>query len=519
MRSATASAHAPLPSLVDHRFVPWVAALVALAVLVLFGQTTLTMVDTWRRSETYSHGFFVVPISIWLIWRRRGELAGVSVQPFWPGLMLVAAAGFVWFIGTLAEARVVEHFGLVGVILAAAVAVLGLRVAQIITFPLCFLLFMVPFGEALVPHLIAWTADFAVLALKLSGVPVYQEGSEFAIPTGRWSVVEACSGIRYLIASVMAGTLFSYLTYTSALRRAAFVAAALVVPVIANWMRAYLIVMIGHLSGNRIAAGVDHLIYGWIFFGMVIALLFWIGSKFRDAPQKSKRQLTPGSFSAITRRGAILSCAAATFAVAGLWSGLGMALSAAGVDVQRSIPPIEADGGWEAAEVSERAWRPRFHGARAERLQVFRKNSDRVAVFIAYYAGQTQGREMVSSDNVLVTNTDRKWLVTARREAELDWHGSRLPVSVATLTSRAAERVDLAWWYWTDGRTTTSDALSKARLAWSRLTARSDDSAAVFLSTIPSDRGDGAEALRRFALEMGEQVDRALAGAHNRGER
>ena len=126
------------------------------------------------------------------------------------------------------------------------------------------------------------TADFTVAALRLTGIPVYREGQFFTIPTGSWSVVEACSGLRYLIASVTVGVLYAYLTYRSPARRAAFVAASIVVPIVANWVRAYMIVMIGHLSGMKYAVGVDHLIYGWVFFGIVMLLLFWIGSFWRE---------------------------------------------------------------------------------------------------------------------------------------------------------------------------------------------------------------------------------------------
>ena len=139
--------------------------------------------------------------------------------------------------------------------------------ARVLAFPLAFLFFAVPFGEIFVPTLIDWTADFTVAALRFSGVPVYREGNHFVIPTGRWSVVEACSGVRYLIASLMVGTLYAAIAYRSARRRACFIVAAILVPIVANWLRAYMIVMLGHLSNNRLATGVDHIIYGWMFFG------------------------------------------------------------------------------------------------------------------------------------------------------------------------------------------------------------------------------------------------------------
>ena len=161
-------------------------------------------------------------------------------------------------------------------------AVLGLEVALAILFPLLFLYFSVPFGEFMLPTLMQWTADFVVMALQLTGVPVYREGLQFVIPSGRWSVVEECSGVRYLIASFMVGTLFAYLNYRSWKRRLAFMLVALAVPLVANWLRAYIIVMLGHLSGNKIATGVDHIIYGWVFFGIVIMIMFLIGARWSE---------------------------------------------------------------------------------------------------------------------------------------------------------------------------------------------------------------------------------------------
>ena len=128
-------------------------------------------------------------------------------------------------------------------------------------------------------------------------MPVYREANHFVIPSGAWSVVEACSGIRYIIASVMIGTIYAALAYRSTRRRALFMAAAILTPIVANWLRAYMIVMLGHLSNNQIAVGVDHLIYGWVFFGLVMLLLFWVGSFWQEdarAGRRRRHSLRPG---------------------------------------------------------------------------------------------------------------------------------------------------------------------------------------------------------------------------------
>ncbi len=259
-----------------------IAAVLVLAVLLVFRGTALDMYSIWMRSGTFTHCILVLPITIWLLWERRAALQRVGFVPAALPLLFLAAAAALWVMGEAISAAVVSHFALVFMVIAVVWMVWGHRAAGQALFPLAFLLFAVPFGEFLTPIMMQYTAKFTVMLVRASGVPVYQEGMSFVIPSGRWSVVEACSGIRYLIASVMVGVLFAYLNYRSTKRRTYFVIASFIVPVIANWLRAYLIVMLGHLSGNQIAVGADHLIYGWVFFGMVIVLLFWIGMIWRE---------------------------------------------------------------------------------------------------------------------------------------------------------------------------------------------------------------------------------------------
>ena len=200
----------PTPSQLQ-RLLPGV--LVVAVLLALFHETAAAMVGIWMRSETFAHAFLVPPISLWLIWRRRAELAQ-HVPRTEPWLLLpMALACLLWLLAELADVNAATQFSLVLLIVLSVPAVFGFAVAREITFPLLFLFFAVPMGEFMVPRMMEWTADFTVFAVAASGVPVYREGLQFIIPTGSWSVVEACSGVRYLIASFMVGTLFAYLTY------------------------------------------------------------------------------------------------------------------------------------------------------------------------------------------------------------------------------------------------------------------------------------------------------------------
>lgn len=277
--------------------VPVLAAGVCLAVLAIYLPTFASMVAIWMVSDTFAHGFLIAPISLWLVWRDRARLAQIPVAPCYPALVLVLGAAALWLIAHLVSVQVVQQIAVVSVLIAALWTLLGTAMVRALMFPLGFLFLAVPMGIGLEPPMMDLTAEYTVWLVRLSGVPVYRENLFFMLPSGNWSVVEACSGVRYLIASFTLGLLYAYLSYRSPWRRGLFVLAAIIVPIVANVLRAYGIVMIGHLSDMQLATGVDHLIYGWVFFGVVMLLLFWIGGFWQESDQEaglSGRQLPPG---------------------------------------------------------------------------------------------------------------------------------------------------------------------------------------------------------------------------------
>jgi exosortase A len=486
----------------------------------IYSETFFSMVWTWERSETFAHGFVILPIFLYLVWRSRARLAAIEPRPFLPALVVVAGLGGMWLLGELASVLVVPQFAVTLMIPALLWAALGTDFVRALAFPLAFLLFAVPFGEAFVPKMMDWTADFTVLAIRLSGVPIFREGNNFMIPSGTWSVVEACSGIRYLIASMMAGALFAYLTYRSNLRRWAFFGVSILVPLVANWVRAYSIVMLGHLSGNRIAVGVDHLIYGWIFFGVVMLLLFWIGSRWReDDPLPAARDghgvdpAVPGFVArprALGAAGVALAVALAWAVLPFLASGPEAGPSAAALDA------VQGRAGWVRSPGAAVNWTPRFESWQARERAAFVKDGVAVGLFVGYYRDQAQGRELVSSSNQLVVSNDKVWILAGRGARDLDLGDTVLPVRTAEI--RSARHRIVAWqWYWVDGKWTTNDYLAKAWLAWARLLRRGDDSAVLVVHTSQQTSREPADAvLQSFVREMLPAIETALANAQER---
>ena len=167
----------------------WRQALPLLLVLIgwilfCYWDTAVAMVAIWTHSETFAHAFIVPPISLWLIWRQRAQVLAAQPKTSLLLALPVAVSTFFWLLGELTAVNALTQFTLVATLVLAIMALLGFEVSKRIAFPLAFLFFAVPIGDFMMPKLMEWTAAFTVLALRSSGIPVYQEGLQFVIPSG-----------------------------------------------------------------------------------------------------------------------------------------------------------------------------------------------------------------------------------------------------------------------------------------------------------------------------------------------
>ena len=492
---------------------PWRRALPALLllwaiVLLLYRDTAVAMIEIWSRSDTFAHAFLVPPISLWLAWRRRDTLLLLRPSPQPWVLLPMAAIGLLWLLGELVAVNAATQLALVALLVLAVPAILGMAVARELMFPLGFLFFAVPIGEFMTPYMIAWTADATILALRWTGIPVYREGMQFVIPSGSWSVVEACSGVRYLIASFMVGTLFAYLNYRSTKRRLLFVGVSILVPIVANWMRAYMIVMLGHLSGNTIAVGVDHLIYGWVFFGVVIMIMFVIGARWAE-PGDAGAALPAAVLTRMGRGenpvawpGAVL----ATVLVVLLppLANWGLVRAEANAAPPQFVLPDRL-GNWRTEGAEVVAWQPKSLNPSVEAQKTYSDGTQTVGVHITYFRGQGPDRKLVSSQNVLVGSEDRQWNQVATGRHALNMPHRTLELRTAELLGApvpgAARRPALVVWrtYWVDGSFIAGDAAAKLRGAVARLRGRGDDGAWIVLFADEGSTDKSKSALTSFA--------------------
>jgi EpsI family protein len=174
------------------------------------------------------------------------------------------------------------------------------------------------------------------------------------------------------------------------------------------------------------------------------------------------------------------------------------------------VPALEPANGWMPGPRPV-SFRPNYQGARGIFEQTFEKNGRTVGVFVAYYARERHGNELIMSTNSLRPIGEQSWVVTSEGPARSN---ATATAAIETrLRSHASEL--LVWhWYWAGDRWVLRPELVKALQALSRLLGDGDDAAVLVLYTPADSDGEAArEALREFHADMSPALRVALRQA------
>lgn len=472
-----------------------VVALAWLVVIAIYFPTFADMVRVWSTSSTFNHCFLILPIALYMAAQRRELLDDLSPGTSGWGIAFLLGNSLLWVAGDVMNLAFFTHLAVIGMLIGASWALLGNRVFGAYLFPFAFLYFAVPEGEFLVPYLQDWTAVVLVKMLQLTGLPVFIEGRYLAIPSGNFVVAEACSGINYLIATLAIGSMFMYLNFVSLWRRALFMLVAVAVPLVANGLRAYGIVMIAHLSGYKYALGIDHFIYGWVFFGLVIFALFALGGLFSDLPAATPKAepKPPGNRLDKPIPAVLLVLLLASLAVP-------RGLLVLSDSARPTAPPIAlpAIAGWDGPKSAAPALGTRLNGADAHLGAVYRNaEGQEVVVEISYLRNEQGGAELINQNNLLFDPL--RWKQTAHRVRVPAATTDVREIQELTLREKASDTDFVLWsWYDTNRVRSTSRLPIKMAQGRARLAGHHAGGALVTVRTVATDSAQADSVLDAF---------------------
>ncbi|MGF1685678.1 exosortase A [Photobacterium japonica] len=402
---------------------------------LIFYSSVIDMVTVWSQSKTYEHCFLILPIFFWLVWQKRHALQEQPQDIALVPIILIPLPGLLWLVGKTAGVSLFEHAAAIFSLQLLIWALLGTARAKQIWFPICYLVFCIPFGEELVPALQDITADLSMVMLSLSGIAAYRDGLYITIPNGQFVVAEACSGIRFLISSLALGTLFAYLQFAKLWKRVAFVGFSFIFPIIANGIRAYGIIVIGYLSDMKHATGADHLVYGWLFFSIVIICIFMTASFFADPPEATSQHAVSSNAQSQHNSKSI-----------GLLSALLVCIALWGQSIQQPTANVEDTSALLAETMVTKDHLPRaywgiqFPYSSHDKLAT-NENGDTYFYTARYALNQTQG-ELISSENSLYDK--ESWSLHSTQPLPL---GNDTDATTLSLIDQNGRTMEVIYWY------------------------------------------------------------------------
>nr|WP_298718472.1 exosortase A [uncultured Steroidobacter sp.] len=423
-------------------------ALGAMALLVLgfllFWPTTASLIEQWEDTirRSYTHGYLIVAMSLWLLWRNRAEWSEVEIRPSVLACVAVLAASVVWLIAYRAGIRIAHQALLPTMIFGAFIAAYGFQAARRNWLPFAFLYFAVPLWDAINP-LLQSISTFAVrMLLRTAGIPAYFSGNTFTLPAGSLEIAGGCSGLHFLIVGIAIAVLYGELNRDSWWTRVKLVVLAAVLAMLTNWVRIFIIAVAAHMTDmQHYLVREEHYSFGWMMFVGTMVIFFLIVRRWPAQPEASAQAESAPKSGPMSWRGAALALVG--LLVAPVWL-----LADRNTIPQDQLPrllPARLDG-WSAEQgTRDDDWQPVFAGADMIQRARYSKETDSVESYAALYGDQHQGKELVAFNNSISGET-----LTTRRQGSAG-HGAWMEVEATDSRGDRwllwyAYRLDAVWY-------------------------------------------------------------------------
>jgi exosortase len=248
------------------------------ALLVVYWSVIRGLVSAWSTDDNYSHGFFIVPLTLYFAWERRRAIAAAPVRPSPLGLIVVAASLFLLVAGLLGAELFLSRVSIIGTLAGAILFLFGWPMLRIVFFPLAFMVLMIPlpaiiFNKIAFPLqlLASHVGEYTISSLD---IPILREGNVLILANATLEVAEACSGIRSLVSLFTLGLVFGYFVDRRIWVRAVIALSAIPVAILANGLRVASAGIAAHNFGSAGVEGLFHEFSGWVVFVLAFLMMF-----------------------------------------------------------------------------------------------------------------------------------------------------------------------------------------------------------------------------------------------------
>lgn len=444
----------------------WLPAALILLLAVtaaLLWPTVASLIVQWEDtgSLTYTHGYLIALISAWLLWRAKPIAAEVSVQPDLRMLPVLAVLSFLWLLAYRSGIEIGHQMLLPLLAWAAVYAALGREVALRCGFAFMYLYFAVPvwdLGNDILQTVTVWAVR---IVLQIGSIPAYVVGNFVHIPVGTFEIAGGCSGLHFFIVALAIAALYGELHHDTWRVRALTIALATVLAVVTNWIRVSSIIIAGYLTDmQHYLVSVSHYYYGWAVFAVAMIVFFLIVRRLPSSADKERETFASDRSASPGKLIAGIGAAIVALSVGPTWSAV---TSNANLQLAPAGLPATV-GEWQAMQGADvREWQPVYQGPdRQDQIQ-YRSDGSRLTAYMAAYATQRQGKELIGYGNSITGNLSEQVIETNTLEA------NALAVNEVLLTAGDGGRSVLHYHYRIGAHSTPSARTAQLLYGWQSL--------------------------------------------------
>jgi len=249
-------------------------SLIVILLSLLYFQTFIWLVNSWLGHSYYSHGFLIIPVSGFIFWRKRHQLKGAKSFPL--GIVVIIFGLLLHIVGFVFYFNFLSAISFLVVLSGLVLYFWGKKGLKCLLFPLCFLIFMIPFPflDNIGNWLQSLSANWSASIIGAMGIPVAISGGEIRLEEAAFIIGVPCSGINTLISLLALTAIFGYFLRGRFYKRAILFVIAVPIAVLANLVRIVSVLLIANYYGAEAAMSFFHTYSSVLFF--VVAVLFLV---------------------------------------------------------------------------------------------------------------------------------------------------------------------------------------------------------------------------------------------------
>lgn len=366
--------------------------------IIFFWNSVADWVTLWNTDPTYSHGLLIPFLTLYLIWQNKELLINSSLKPAYSLLIPLGLTLTLWLLASITDTQTIELTLLPFIFIFAYTSIIGYRASLVIIAPLLFLVLATPIWSVLTPLLQKLAVISNEAALKLSGIPTHIVGTQISIPAGNFEIEGGCSGLKYLVATLALGAFYGLSTFNKLKPVFLILVLSIVFSIILNWVRIYIIILVGEYSNMQSPLIKDHDNFGWLLYGVSLVPFYLIIKRIMKNTASDEKGISNVSVNeTINTQRYFPILPAALILVTASFS---IYLENKTPLMLEKIPTPLAVYPW-AGPILENKWKPEYKGATIEENLLYLGTDKKpdITLSIFYYGKQSQDVELINQLN------------------------------------------------------------------------------------------------------------------------